>query len=181
MNLLRRTAVIGGMIFLGAMNGCNTSNKAPDVTDSIRQNLDNAGLKDVRVSQDRDKGVVTLSGEVSNDADKAQAGSIAKSAAGSQIVANEIAVRPPGQESAEKTAASDIDKGIEKNVDAMLVRHKLNRDVNYDVKNGVVTLKGHVPSEARRTEVEKLVAGVPNVTQVVNELEIRNRKASSSS
>jgi hyperosmotically inducible periplasmic protein len=181
MNALKRYAVTAGLAILGTVAGCNTSNKSPDVTDNVRRALDQAGLKDVKVSQDRDKGVVTLTGEVANDADKTQAESIAKNAAGPQVVANEIAVQPPGQESAEKTAASDTDKGIEKNVDAVLVRHKLNKDVNYDVKNGVVTLKGRVPSEAQRKAVEKLVAGVPNVTQVVNELEIKNHKASSSS
>lgn len=180
MNLLKRFSVLSGIGILAAIVGCNTTNKAPDVTDSVRKSLDQAGLKDVKVSQDRDKGVVTLSGDVPSDTDKAQAESITKGIAGSQVVADEIAVRPPGEESTEKTAESDVDKGIEKNVDAVLVRHKLNKDVNYDVKNGVVTLKGKVPSESRRKEVEKLVATVPNVQQVVNELEIKNRRASSS-
>jgi osmotically-inducible protein OsmY len=66
-------------------------------------------------------------------------------------------------------------------VDATLVKHRLKKDVKYDVKNGVVTLTGDVPSQARRVQVEKLVASVPNVKQVVNELEVRNQKASSTS
>ena len=44
--------------------GCSTSTKSRDVSDSIRKSLDQAGLKDVTVSQDRDKGVVTLGGHV---------------------------------------------------------------------------------------------------------------------
>src|SRR5206468_2250556 len=60
-----------------------TNTKAPDVTDNVRHALDNAGLSDVHVSQDRDKNVVTLTGNVATDDDKARAESIAKSQAGS--------------------------------------------------------------------------------------------------
>jgi hypothetical protein len=75
----------------------NESAKAPDVTGSVRQALDQAGLKDVSVSQDRDKNVVALTGNVASDSDKSQAESIAKSIAGNQVVSNQIAVRPPGR------------------------------------------------------------------------------------
>jgi osmotically-inducible protein OsmY len=47
-------------------------------------------------------------------------------------------------------------------------------------KNGVVTLKGDVPSQSRRPQLAKLASTVPNVKQVVNELEVKNQKASSS-
>ena len=163
---------------LAAGFACSKQDKAPDVTSNIRQNLNQAGLTDVSVSEDRDKGVVTLTGQTASDDQKSQAESIAKSAAGSLVIADEIAVRPVGDDTA-KTVESDLDKGIDKNLDAMLVQHQLNHDVNYDVKNGVVTLKGNVPSESRRTSAEKLAKGVPNVKQVVNELEVKNRKATS--
>jgi hyperosmotically inducible periplasmic protein len=163
---------------LAAGLACNTQDKNPDVTANVRQGLNQAGLNDVSVSEDRDKGVVTLSGKTASDSQKAQAEDIAKSAAGSMVVADEIAVRPAGDDTA-KTVDSDLDKGIDKNLDAMLVQHQLNHDVNYDVKNGVVTLKGNVPSEGRRTSAEKLAKQVPNVKQVVNELEVKNRKATS--
>ena len=157
----------------------NTSQKAPDVSASIRQSLDQAGLNDVRVSQDRDKNVVTLTGTVPTDNDKTQAESIARSIAGTQVVSNEIAVLPPGEEGTAKKVSSDLDKGIDKNLEAMLVEHKLDRGVHYDVKNGVVTLKGDVPSESKRATVEKMATRVPNVKQVVNELEVKNQKATS--
>jgi hyperosmotically inducible periplasmic protein len=173
------TAVLPLML-AGVLTGCSETNKAPDVADGIRKSLENSGYKDVSVSQDRDKGVVTLSGNVPTSSDKAQAESIAKSAAGVQVVANQIAVRPPGNESVAKAVDSDLDKAIEKNVDAVLVKNRLNKDVSYDVKNGVVTLKGDVISQGRRTQVEKLVASVPNVKQVVNELEVKKQKATSS-
>jgi hyperosmotically inducible periplasmic protein len=161
------------------MAGCNRApEKSPEVSDSIRKSLDQAGLKNVSVSQDRDKGVVTLTGNVATDSDKAQAESIAKSIASGQVVANQIAVLPPGAEGDAKTVNSDLDKAIDKNLDAVLVKNGM-KGLRYDVKNGVVTLKGEVNSQARRAQVEKMAAGVPNVQQVVNELQVKEQKASS--
>ena len=72
--------------------------KAPDIAGDIRHSLDQAGLNDVSVSQDRDKNVVTLTGKVATDDDKAKAESIARSIAGTEVVSNEIGVRPGGEE-----------------------------------------------------------------------------------
>ena len=168
------------LLVAGMLSGCS-ANSSPDVTDSVRRSLDQAGFKDVRVSQDRDKGVVTLAGTVPTETDKQQAESIAKSNAPNMVVADQIAVRPAGNESEAKAVDSDLDKAIEKNLDATLVKHRLKKNVSYDVKNGVVTLKGDVTSQVKRDQVEKLVAAVPNVKQVVNELEVKNQKATSSS
>jgi len=168
------------LVIAGMLSGCS-ENKAPDVTDNVRRSLDQAGFKDVSVSENRDKGVVTLNGSVATESDKAQAESIAKENAQSLVVADQIAVRPPGNESEARAIDSDLDKAIEKNLDATLVKHRLKKDVKYDVKNGVVTLKGDVPSQAKRQQVEKLAAAVPNVKQVVNELEVKGQRASSTS
>jgi hyperosmotically inducible periplasmic protein len=181
MRLSKLFFIVIPVILVGALAGCSDTNKSPDVTDNIRKSLDQAGYKDVSVSQDREKGVVTLKGTVPTDSDKTQAESIAKSSAGAQVVADQIAVRPPGNESDAKTVDSDLDKGIEKNLDAMLVKNRLEKGVKYDVKNGVVTLTGDVRSQSRRTQVERLASTVPNVKQVVNELEVKNQKASSPS
>jgi hyperosmotically inducible periplasmic protein len=180
MNARRLLVAVLPLAMVGASAGCSETNKAPDVTDHIRKALDQAGYKDVTVSQDRDKGVITLTGTVPTENDKGQAESIAKSGAGSQVVADQVAVRPPGNENEAKTVDADLDKAIEKNLDAVLVKDKLKKDVKYDVKNGVVTLTGDVPSQTRRVQVEKLAASVPNVKQVVNELAVKNQKASSS-
>jgi hyperosmotically inducible periplasmic protein len=168
------------LLVVGLLVGCSTSTKSPDVSDSIRKSLDQAGLKDVTVSQDRDKGVVTLGGHVTAEADKAQAESLAKSIAGEQVIANQIAVTPPGVEGEAKAVNSDLDAGIEKNLDAALITNRVNKGVKLDVKNGVVTLTGEVNSKTQRARAEKVASSVPNVKQVVNELEIKNPKATSS-
>jgi hyperosmotically inducible protein len=163
-----------------ALAGCwNRSTSSPDVSDTIHKSLDQAGLKDVTVSQDRDKGIVTLGGQVTNPNDKAQAESLAKSLAGGQVVADQIAVVPSGQGREVSAVNSDLDQGIEKNLDAALIQNKLHENVNYKVKNGVVTLSGQVDSEDTRKGVESLATAVPNVLQVVNDLQIKSMKASS--
>jgi hyperosmotically inducible protein len=180
MNSFKTTATLVPALLIFFAAGCdNTPPKSPDVQDSIKKSLDQAGYKDVSVSQDRDKGVVTLTGTVASDGDKSQAESLAKSMAAGQVVADQIGVRPPGDESTAKTVDSDLDKAIEKNLDAALAKRKLDSGVHYDVKNGVVTLKGDVASAGRRSAIEQLAKGVPNVKQVVNEMELKGQKATS--
>ena len=181
MKKLRLSVVMVALLAVGILAGCSqTAAKSPDVSDSIRKSLDQAGFKDVTVSQDRDKGIVTLGGQVASENDKSQAESIAKSLAGVQVVADQIAVIPVGAEKEAKAVNSDLDQGIEKNLDAALIQNKLHKSVKYEVKNGVVTLNGEVNSENKRSRAEKVATGVPNVTQVVNNLQVKNQKASSS-
>ena len=167
------TLAVAGLI------GC-AANRAPDVAGNIRDSLKQAGLNDVTVSQDRDKGVVTLGGNVKQDTEKARAEGIAKQLAGGQVVADQIAVLPNGAESAAKSVNSDLDKGIEANLDAALTQANI-KGVTHDTKNGVVTLKGNLETPALRSNVERIAAGVPNVQQVVNKIDLKNQRATSSS
>jgi hyperosmotically inducible protein len=168
------------VIALGIIAGCSQTMKSPDVSDNIRKSLDQAGLKKVSVTQDRDKGVVTLGGQVPAEGDKAQAESVAKSMAAGQVVSNQIAVIPTGNESAAKTINSDLDKGIEQNLDAALVQSKLHDRVKYAVKNHVVTLTGEVETPGQRKQAEQTAVAIPNVQQVVNELQVKHQRATSS-
>lgn len=180
MKILNLSVTALALLALGIIPGCSRTSASPDVSSGIRTSLDQATLKDVSVSQDRDKGIVTLGGHVSSDSDKSQAESIAKSLAGNQVVADQIAVTPPGFEKEAKTVNSDLDDAIEKNLDAALIEDKLHEDVKYEVKAGVVTLTGDVNSENKRTRAENLATRVPNVQQVVNDLQVKDQKASSS-
>jgi hyperosmotically inducible protein len=181
MKTLKLSVSLLAFVVVGIVSGCSgTSAKSPDVSDSIRTSLNQAGFKDVSISQDRDKGVVTLGGHVAADADKSQAESIARGFAGGQVVADQIAVIPPGVESDAKAVNSDLDKGIEKNLDAALIQNDMHESVKYGVKNGVVTLTGEVNSQSKRAVGEKVASRVPNVQQVVNELQVKDQKASSS-
>ena len=165
---------------VGTLVGCSTASyRSADVAAPIRTSLDQAGLKDVSVTQDREKGVVTLGGHVPSDYDKAQAETLARGIAPSGVLANQIAVLPPGAENQAKTINADLDSGIASNLDAALISDKLHKHVKYDVKNGVVTLTGDVLSQSDRERAEGVAARVPNVHQVVNELQIHKQKATS--
>ena len=181
MKTLKACLSLLAVAVVGTLVGCSTtSTKTADVSDSIRTSLDQAGLKDVSASQDRDKGVVTLGGHVAADSDKSQAESIARSIAGPEVVSNQIEVIPAGVESDAKKVNSDLDKGIESNLDAALIKAKLHESVKYAVKNHVVTLTGEVNSQSKRARAEQVASRVLNVQQVVNELQVKGQKATSS-
>jgi osmotically-inducible protein OsmY len=180
MKMFRLSANIHTLIVAGILAGCSGTSQSPDVASSIRKSLDQAGFKDVSVSQDREKGIVTLGGKAVSENDKSQAEYLAKSLAGSQVVADQIAVIPIGSESDAKAVNSDLDAGIEKNLDAALIQNKLRDLVKFVVKSAVVTLTGEVNSQLKRDHAEKVAAAVPNVRQVVNDLQVKEQKASSS-
>jgi osmotically-inducible protein OsmY len=56
----------------------------------------------------------------------------------------------------------------------------MHDDVKYKVKSGVVTLTGEVNSQNKRDQADQVATKVPNVKQVVNDLQVKNQKASSS-
>ncbi|HVG92214.1 MAG TPA: BON domain-containing protein, partial [Alphaproteobacteria bacterium] len=96
-------------------------------------------------------------------------------------VSNEIGVRPEGAESEAKKIDSNVDDAIEKDFKAVIIAHRLEKQhIRFDAKNGVLTLKGDVDTSNQREQVEKLAAAVPNVQQVVNELDVKGAKRKSS-
>jgi osmotically-inducible protein OsmY len=156
--------VIAGLI------GC-TSNRG-DVTGKVRDSLKQAGLNDVTVSQDQERGVVILSGNVRRQGEKDQAEEIAKQLATGQVVADQITVLAGGDESAARSVDADLDRGIEANLDAAFVQAGI-KGIRHGARDGVVMLKGTVETPALRAEAERVAAGVPNVHQVVNEIDVR--------
>ena len=66
------------------------------------------------------------------------------------------------------------------NLDAASIQNKMHDNVKCAVKSGVVTLTGDVNSQQQRDDAEKVAKGVPNVQQVVNDLQVKNQKARSS-
>jgi hyperosmotically inducible protein len=164
-----------------AIAGCNNQPSHPDEKSAVTNSLKNNNLAAVDVSQDRDKGVITLTGNVASDDMKTQAETIAKQAAPDYTIADEIGVRPAGQSEA-GSVASDRDSAIEDNFKASLKEHRALNDqsIHCSAKNGTLVLKGTVKTEAQKREAEALAKHVPNVQQVVNEIEIKSSKHSTS-
>lgn len=176
MRLKTATVALASLLLALAM-GC-TSNKAstPDVKDQVTKALDNAGYKDLKVDVNHDKELVTLTGDVKTQEDKDHAEDLAKAAASGYVVSNEIGVRPEGVESAAKKIDSNVDAAIEKDFKAVIIANRLDsQHISYNATNGVLTLKGNVDTAALRDRAEKLAASVPNVQQVVNELDVKGK------
>ena len=151
---------------------CNQSSRKSQA-DAVKQALEQADLKDVTVTDDADKSTVTLGGTLHSADAKTRAGEVAKSAAPDRTIANEISVQPVGDESQAKSEQSNLDDGIESNYKAALVATRLNKQsIHYDAKNGVLTLKGNVKTTQQKAEAEQLASKVPNVQQLVNQIDV---------
>jgi osmotically-inducible protein OsmY len=152
--------------------GCNRTNAT--YKSSVKNALEQADLKDVNVTEDGTKNTITLGGTVHSDDAKSRAGSIAQANAGPRVVANEISVEPVGNEAQARKEQSNLDNGIESNCEAGLVSKGLSKQhVRCSATNGVLTLKGSVKTPAERKTAEELAQNVPNVQQVVNEIQVQ--------
>jgi hyperosmotically inducible protein len=178
-----RPFLLGAAVLLGSamiIAGCNKSH--PDEKAAVTDSLKSNNLGDVSVSQDRDKGTMTLKGDVASADQKDRAESLAKQAAPDYTVANEIGVRPP-QEANAGAVASNLDSAIEDNFKAAIKAHENLNDqsISGSAKNGTLVIKGSVKTAAQKKEVGTLAKQVPNVQQVVNELEVKPGKHSTPS
>ncbi len=168
-------AVLGGML---AVAGCH-KNQHPDEKDAVSSALSAHQLGDVKIDQDRDKGTMTLAGNVAGEDAKQQAQTLAQQAAPDYTVVNEIGVRPPEAQQA-GAVASDLDKAIEDNFKAMIQAHGAlqAQSIEATSKNQTLVLRGTVKTEAQKLQAEKLANAVPNVQQVVNEIKVNAKKDS---
>ena len=164
---------------LGA-TGCNKT--YPDEKPAVKDSLNSNNLSSVDVSQDREKGVMTLKGNLDSDELKTQAASVAKQAAPDYTIANEIGVRPPGANAA-GAVASNLDDAIEDNFKAAVKAHGNldDQSISGSAKNGTLVIKGSVKTTKQKEEAENLAKKVPNVQQVVNEIEVKTSKHSTPS
>jgi hyperosmotically inducible protein len=179
-NLFRRGLLFSSAAVLAStltVAGCHANHA--DEKDAVTNSLKTNSLGEVSVSQDREKGVMTLKGDVATDDQKQQAGTLAQQAAPDYQIANEIGVRPPNTDQA-GAVASNVDKGIEDNFKAAIKAHKAldDQSISGSAKNGTLEITGSVKTAEQKAEVEKLAKKVPNVQQVVNELEVKPNKHS---
>jgi hyperosmotically inducible protein len=173
--LLSSASILVGVM---AVAGCDKP-AHPDEKSAVTDSLKNNNLSAVDVSQDREKGVMTIKGNVDSQELKSQAESVAKQAAPDYTIANEIGVRPPGASEA-GSVASNLDSAIEDNFKAMIKSQaNLNdQSISGAAKNGTLVLKGSVKTAKQKKEAEDLAKKVPNVQQVVNEIEVNPKKHS---
>jgi osmotically-inducible protein OsmY len=161
-------------LLCSAMLSIACSKQTTNYRDRVKTALEQADLKDVDVSEDASANTIKLSGALHTEDAKSRAGDVAQANAGPRTVANEISVQPVGNEGASRSMESNLDDWIENNYKAALISKGLDKQhIRYDVKNGVVTLKGSVKNTKAKEEAEELAQNTPNVRQVLNQLEIR--------
>ena len=171
-----KLVLLVSLLALGASLGASAQilGKGHSDTAAVKKALEQADVKDVNVSEDTSKNTITLTGRLHSEQAKDRAGRIAQSAARGRQIANEISVEPVGHESQARTVSSNLDDGIENNYKAQLAQSALDKEsIHYKVKNRVVILTGSVKSNEQRQQAAELASKVPNVRQVVNQLEVR--------
>jgi hyperosmotically inducible protein len=178
-----RLLPFGSAAFLAAslaVSGCHNQPAHPDQKPFVTTALSTNNLGNISVSQDRDKGVITLTGNLGSDDLKTEAESLARQAAPDYTIADEIGVRPPGAEGQARAVSSSLDSGIEDNFKASIKAHRNldKQSIDYKAKNGTLVLKGTVKTDQQKKEAESLARQVPNVQQVVNEILVDPRKHS---
>ncbi len=164
----------GAFVVAGCHNAAH-----PDEKSAVTNSLNSNNLSKVSVSQDREKGVMTLSGNLDSQDAKNKAESIAREAAPDYTIADEIGVRPPEMSNA-GAVASDLDSAIEDNFKASIKANAALNDqsIHASAKNGTLVLKGTVKTQDQKAEAGSLAKKIPNVQQVVNELEVKPTKHS---
>ena len=155
--------------------GCSGNrSRSPSFKDDVKKAMQQADLQDVTVGEDRDKNLITLGGTVHSPDAKTRAMDVAKAAAPTRVIANQISVQPVDQESAARKISSDVDGAIEKEYQAVLIANHLdNQSIHYRAKNGVLTLSGKVDTSDDLQTAQQLASSVPNVQQVINELQVK--------
>jgi hyperosmotically inducible periplasmic protein len=150
------------------VGGCSP---APDTQENVRQALDQANMQVVEVEVDDQANIVHLKGTVDTLGDRTRAEEVASAAVGTTgRVLNELTVKGLNDETA-GDLDDDIDDTLNRTVESDPVLKE--RDIDFEVVNGMVTIKGEVASAGEKAQVEQLAKAAPGVKDVANGLEIK--------
>ena len=204
------SVLVGGLCVIAAPASAATS---PDVTTTIqattpRQAAPAAASKQAKATDDEvedrvefrldtsdvvrkynvhtkvQNGVVTLSGDVATQAQKAEAERLARGVDGVVRVQNDITIDPDEDKSVTDRIKSGMNKTGEAITDAWIttkVKWFLARDeglksvtsIDVDTKDNVVTLKGNVKTAAEKTRAVELANKADGVKRVIDQLTIK--------
>src|SRR5262245_53304687 len=138
--------------------GACTQPARPDPQKSTEQALKDAKLDKVSVDWDKDARVAHLKGTVDSADDRRRAEQVASTAVGtSGRVLNEVTI-----EGVNEKNADDFDGGIKTRLKNVVSEDPVlkDRNIDFDVNNGVVTVKGDVRTAAEKAKVSDLVRAV---------------------
>jgi osmotically-inducible protein OsmY len=170
-NVMRALAVTMVAAALPIAAACD---RQPDVKDQVVQRLEAANLSHVDVDWDNDARIAHLKGQVNSPDERHRAEQVATEAVGtSGTVLNELTV-----EGLNENTADDMDGQIRDRLSEMVDRDPAlkERNIDFDVNNGTVSVTGTVASEAEKQRVTELVQSAPGVTDFANRLEIEGQQ-----
>jgi osmotically-inducible protein OsmY len=137
-------------------------------TDVLRELGRDRRIDETEVGVEVDRGVVTLTGMVSTWAKRLAAEEAAHRVAGVLDVANDVEVRIP---ECDATADTEIARAVRRALRwNALVPHERVRST---VSDGWVTLAGDVDTWTEREDAARVVASVPGVHGVTDEMTVR--------
>jgi osmotically-inducible protein OsmY len=148
--------------------GCS---REPDLEANVRKSLDEANMQAVLVDVDDEVNIVHLKGSVASIADRTRAGAVAEAAVGtSGKVLNELTVRGLNDD-----VAGALDDGIGETLEKMVEKDTVlaQRDIEFQVANGMVTIRGDVRTADEKSRVEQIAQAAPGVKGIANGLEIK--------
>src|SRR5439155_3691230 len=137
MQLSQWLTLLALSVALGSFVGCE---RRPDPSENVSKALRDANLAEVRVDWDNRANIAHLKGKVETPTDRQRAEEIATSAVGtSGTVLNEISV-PEAADHAPADSDGLIKSTLQRMVDDDQVLR--NRDIAFDVSDGIVVVKG---------------------------------------
>jgi len=148
--------------------------RGPNPSDDARRALDEAKLNAVTVEWDRSAHIAHLKGSVDTATDRQRAEDVVTAAVGtSGKVLNEVTIK-----NVNDRTADDFDGAIKSALKKTVGNDPAlkDRDIRFEVNNGVVTVKGEVWSAAEKARVTELVRAAPGVKDMANALEIKAGK-----
>ena len=123
-------------------------------------------------------GVVTLTGKAPSEIDRELAGNVAKDTTGVKQVNNHIRVEPglKPSDASLRESARVTDLEIHAYLRERLAASEFlsGNEINVSVKDRVVTLTGRTQTPQQKAGVEQLARSLPNVANVVNQLNVTN-------
>jgi osmotically-inducible protein OsmY len=164
-----RLTQIAVTVALLAAYGCQ---RGPDTKGDVRKALDQANMQHVEIKVDNDEHIVHLQGVVGSMAERTRAQEVADAVVGtSGRVLNELSVKGVNE-----GTAGDLDGDIRKNLDKMIDNDPTlkERNIDFDVVNGMVTIKGDVRTVDEKNRVGDMTKAAAGVKDVANGLRIES-------
>ena len=169
--MIRHIAVLSLAAALTA--GCRSN--GPNPSTEVQSGLRSANLSDVTVEWDSSARIAHLKGTVDRPTDRQRAEDIATATVGTTgTVLNEVTIKGLND-----TTAGNLDGEIKSQLKKMRDADAIlrDRDIDFEVNNGVVTVKGEVRNADEKNKVTELVRAAPGVKDMENALEIKPPKS----